>query len=146
MGPGTPEGRQGSPPCRPSFDGNRFNGDVAPALRELQESGVVRILDLTFVNKGPDGSVSVVEPDDAVVVEAFRRLTGEGFDLISDEDLTRVAEQLPDNSSAVVLVRENTWASRLATALRESDGQVVLMERIPRAEVVRAITALDEEG
>ena len=129
-----------------AFDGNRFNGDIAPALRELQESGVVRILDLTFVNKGPDGSVSMVELDDAAVEEAFRRMTGDGFDLLSDEDLTRVAERMPDNSSALVLVWENTWASRLATALRESDGRMVFMERIPRAEVVRAITALDEEN
>ncbi|MEV7523485.1 DUF6325 family protein [Streptomyces sp. NPDC091371] len=129
-----------------AFEGNQFNGDVAPALRELQESGVVRILDLTFVSKGPDGSVTVVELDDAAVDEAFRRVTGEAFDLLSDEDLGIVAEGLPANSSALILAWENAWASRLTTAMRESGGQLVFMERIPRSDVVRAIEALNQEG
>ncbi|MFJ8016811.1 DUF6325 family protein [Streptomyces sp. NPDC096339] len=129
-----------------AFEGNRFNGDVAPALRELQNSGVVRILDLTFVRKGPDGSVSVLELDDEAVDEAFRRVTGEGFDLLSDEDLDLVADGLPVNSSALIVAWENAWASRLATALRGAGGQVLLMERIPREVTVRAIAALDQEG
>ncbi|WP_329378363.1 hypothetical protein OG625_09735 [Streptomyces sp. NBC_01351] len=38
-----------------AFEGNRFNGDVAPALRELQESGVVR--QVVFMERIPRGDV-----------------------------------------------------------------------------------------
>ncbi|MFD6886551.1 DUF6325 family protein [Streptomyces sp. NPDC059957] len=128
-----------------AFDGNRFNGDVAPALRELQESGVVRILDLTFVRKDRDGAVSVVELADSEVADQFERVLGEEFDLLSDEDLETVAQGLAPESSALVVVWENAWAARLASAVRESDGRVLFMERIPRDGVERAVAALTEK-
>ncbi|MCP3756728.1 DUF6325 family protein [Streptomyces sp. TBY4] len=128
-----------------AFDGNRFNGDVAPALRELQESGVVRILDLTFVRKERDGAVSVVELADSEVAAQFERVLGEEFDLLSDEDLETVAQGLAPDSSALVVVWENAWATRLASALRGSGGEVLFMERIPRDSVERAVAALDEK-
>lgn len=127
-----------------TFDGNRFNGDVAPALRELQESGVVRILDLTFVRKERDGAVSVVELADSEVADQFERILGEEFDLLSDEDLETVAQGLAPESSALVVVWENSWATRLASAVRESSGRVLFMERIPRDGVERAVAALTE--
>ncbi|WP_441245424.1 DUF6325 family protein [Kitasatospora sp. McL0602] len=128
-----------------AFDGNRFNGDVAPAIRELQENGTVRILDLTFVRKEPDGSVAVVELADTDVAEAFQRVTGSDFDLLSDEDLQTVGESLEPGSAALVVAWENAWAARLTAAVRDSRGQLVMLERIPRDHVVRAIAALDEE-
>ncbi|MFE2286361.1 DUF6325 family protein [Streptomyces sp. NPDC059443] len=128
-----------------AFEGNRFNGEVAPALRQLQDSGTVRILDLTFVRKERDGSVSVVELADSDVAEVFHRVTGDEFDLLSDRDLEAVAQDLPPESSALVVVWENTWAARLTAALRDSNGRLLFMERVPRADVVRAIAALDEK-
>jgi len=51
------------------FEGNKFSGDVAPALAELNDSGTVRIIDFAFVRKETDGSASVVEAGDAEVAE-----------------------------------------------------------------------------
>ncbi|MFJ8822745.1 DUF6325 family protein [Streptomyces sp. NPDC102467] len=129
-----------------AFEGNRFNGDVAPALRELQQSGTVRILDLSFVRKTADGSVDVVELADQEVAEAFQQVTDAQFDLLSDEDLRAVADHLPPESSALVVAWENTWAARLATAIRASDGELLLMERIPRDTIAEAIAALDSDS
>ncbi|MFM9123735.1 MAG: hypothetical protein ACKOSO_00825 [Actinomycetota bacterium] len=41
-----------------AFPGSQFNGQIAPALRELIATGTVRVLDLAFVAKGEDGSVA----------------------------------------------------------------------------------------
>lgn len=128
-----------------AFEGNRFNGEVAPALRELQKNGTVRILDLTFVRKGADGSVDVVELADQEVADAFDRVADAQFDLLSDEDLRAVAEDLPAESSALVVAWENTWAARLATAIRGSHGELLFMERIPPDAVAAAIGALDDQ-
>ncbi|MEV6250802.1 DUF6325 family protein [Streptomyces sp. NPDC051742] len=127
-----------------AFEGNRFNGKIAPALRDLQEAGTVRVLDLTFVRKGSDGSVTVVELGDAELAEDFERVAETPFDLLSDEDLQTVADGLPPNSSAVIIAWENSWAARLADAIADSDGRLVLLERIPAEDVERAVAVLDE--
>jgi len=128
-----------------AFEGNRFNGDVAPALQELNESGVVRIVDLAFVRKDEDGTVSAVEVEDAELADVFSTVYGDQFDLLSDEDLTEIGHSLDPSSSALVVVWENTWQARLAAAIRDSRGTLVEQERIPREIVLRAIAALDEE-
>ena len=127
------------------FDGNDFSGDVARELAGLHESGTARILDLAFVRRDVDGTASIIEVDDAGVAEAFENATGEQFDLLNDHDLEDIAQGLEPGSSALVMVWENTWLARFAKAVRESRGQVLAQERIPRENVLRAIAALDEE-
>jgi len=126
------------------FDGSQFNGDVAPALIDLMESGIVRVIDVSFVRKDADGAVEIIEGVDAEVAQAFERVVGTQFDLLSDEDLADIAEDLDPGSSAIVVVWENSWAARLGAALRGSQGEVVLLERIPRDVVLAAIDALDD--
>jgi len=127
------------------FEGNKFNGDVAPALSDLNDSGTVRIIDLAFVRKDDDESISYAEVADAQVADAFERLNDTQFDLLSDEDLNEIGAGLKAGSSALVIVWENSWAGRLAAAIRASHGQLISQERIPRETVLRAIAALDEE-
>jgi hypothetical protein len=126
-----------------AFEGNQFNGEVAPALRDLQQNGTVRILDLSFVTKDADGTVDVVELADAAVADAFEQVTDAQFDLLSDEDLRAVAERLPLSSSAAVIAWENTWAARLSGAVRASGGELLLLERVPHDTVATAVAALD---
>lgn len=127
------------------FDGNKFNGDVAPALADLNDSGTVRIIDLALVRKGADGTATVIEANDADVADTFEGVSETQFDLLSEEDLAEVADGLEADSSALVVVWENTWAARFAAAVRGSRGRVITQERIPRQTVLRAIAALDEE-
>ena len=127
------------------FEGNKFNGDVAPALSDLNDSGTVRIIDLAFVRKDDDESISYAEVADAEVADAFERLNDTQFDLLSDEDLNEIGAGLKPGSSALVIVWENSWAGRLAAAIRASHGQLISQDRIPRETVLRAIAALDEE-
>ena len=127
------------------FDGNQFNGDLAPALAELHESGRARVIDVAFVRKGDDGETSITEVGDADIADAFDVATDGQFDLLSDEDLAEIGAGLPPSTSAMVIVWENTWLARFARAVRESQGSVVALERIPREIVLRAVAALDED-
>jgi uncharacterized membrane protein len=127
------------------FEGNEFNGDVAPAIAELQQNGTVRIIDIAFVIKDTEGNGAVLELQDEGIAEAFESITEEQFELLSQEELDEIADTLEPNSSALVIVWENTWAARLGAAVRDSNGQVIVMERIPRETVVAAIAALDEQ-
>ncbi|MGB7962708.1 MAG: DUF6325 family protein [Propionicimonas sp.] len=129
------------------FEGNQFNGDVAPALAQLHDSGTVRIIDLAFVIKDADGKTASIEVEDADVADSFAAVTGNQLDLLSDSDLEFMAETLEPNTSALVVVWENAWATRFLAAVRGSGGRLSAMERIPRDAVLNAIAALaaDEE-
>ena len=127
------------------FEGNDFNGEVAPALAELQQDGTVRIIDLAFLTKDAEGNAAFVEVEDAAVADAFADITESQLDLLNDEDLMSMADGLDPDSSALVVVWENTWASRLASAIRGSGGQLISYLRIPHETVAAAIEALQED-
>jgi uncharacterized membrane protein len=115
------------------FPGNQFTGDIAPALRDLVSSGTVRILDLVFISKDADSNVAGVELSDlGEAGAAFDDVDGEINELLTEEDIEAAGEELEPNSSAALLMFENTWAGRLATAIREANGEVLAYERIPR--------------
>jgi hypothetical protein len=130
-----------------AFPGNKFNGEIVPALKELVDSGTIRIIDLLFIKKDAEGNVLVVELDTLPSDEgdAFDTLDGEVSDLLSMEDIELAAAELPHNSSAGLLVWENVWAARFAAAVRNAHGEVIANERIPHAVVEAALAAIGAE-
>ncbi len=127
------------------FPGNQFNGDVAPAVAELIEAGIVRLLDLLFVTKDEAGVVAWFELGDfdSAVGQAFEALEGTVGGLVSEDDVEEVAANLPLDCSAAILVWENVWAERFVAAVQASKGEVLAHERIPVAVVEAAMAALD---
>lgn len=125
-----------------AFPGNKFSGEIAPALAELVKSNTIRLIDLAFVIKDADGSVAILEVGDldSEVGAAFSELAGEGPGrLLNEEDLEAAAEELDPNSSAALLVWENVWAAKIKDAMLKADGVVLDMERIPHEVVDAAI-------
>lgn len=126
------------------FPGNRFKGEIVPALAELVENDTIRILDLVFVKKDANGDLLVMELDALAEEEAtpFDELDGEIGDLLNDEDLQLVGESLNPNSSAALLVFENVWATRLRDAIVNANGRLVDNARIPAPIVDAALQAI----
>ena len=46
------------------FKGNEFSGKIVPELLDLAERGIVRFVDIVFIQKEKDGSVRTVELND----------------------------------------------------------------------------------
>jgi hypothetical protein len=128
-----------------AFDGDDLNAEVAPALNELQTSGTVQVIDVAFVRKDADGATSIIELADEGVSREFDQITESQFDLLSEADLTDIASSLEPASAAMVVVWENKWAARFASVIAGCHGRVAMLERIPRENVERAISALQEE-
>jgi uncharacterized membrane protein len=126
-----------------SFPGNKFKGEIAPALKELVDSGTVRIIDLAFVTKDADGNVLAMEVEelDSDAGKAFAALQAEIGDLVNADDLQAVGEVLEPNSSAAVLVWEDVWATKLAKAIRDAGGVLLDLERVPHEVVQAALKA-----
>ena len=63
--------------------------------------------------------------------------------ILDDSDVAEVAEILEPNSTAAILVYENTWAAPFATALRRGGAQLVASGRIPVNAIIAALDELD---
>ena len=124
------------------FPGNKFTGEVAPALGDLVESGLIRVIDLVFVTKDASGDVVGIELSDVDegTGAAFGQHVGEPSGLLSDEDIADLGEDLPDNSSAAILLFEHVWATKFRDAVVDAGGELIASIRIPK-EVVDAVTA-----
>lgn len=119
------------------FPGNRFNGDIAPALTDLVDAGLVRIIDVVFVIKDVDGNVASFEYDERDDLAALATIDGSADGVINDEDLQLVAETLVPDTSVLMIVWEDRWATPLAEAIRAAGGVLRSGERIPH-EIVEA--------
>ena len=118
------------------FPGNRFSGKIAPAIRELVDSGTIRILDLLFVMKDADGTVTTLAIEDLDQEgAAFAELDVTEPGSLNEEDADEVSDDLPPNSAALLLAFENVWATKVVSALADADAVLIDSIRIP-AEVV----------
>jgi hypothetical protein len=124
------------------FPGNQFKGELVPALQELVDTGLIRVIDLLFVLKDGAGDVLVYEQNGwgdevAAVLEPVVQADDE---LLSQDDAESIGVLLEPNSSAAMLLFENAWAANFAQALRNANGEVIVNSRIPR-EVIETVVA-----
>jgi hypothetical protein len=124
------------------FPGNNFTGQIVPELAKLIDSGLVRIIDLTFISKDAAGRVEVVEYDAVEELAAFAGLDAEVGGILTDEDVAHAAMSLEPNTSAALLLWEDTWATPFAEAVRNANGVILEGARIPREVIERALDAL----
>jgi hypothetical protein len=129
------------------FPGSKFNGEIAPALADLVERKLVRVLDLLMITKGEDGSIDAAEISDLEEAEigGLRAHEAQLAMLLSEDDVTAVAAAMEPGSTAGVLVYENLWAIPFANACRRAGGQLVASGRIPIQAILAAIEADDED-
>jgi hypothetical protein len=118
------------------------SGEAAPLLADLVNRGLIRIIDLAFIAKGEDGSVTMLDIG-ALPHESDRlgELVGASSGLLSEEDAEEAARALERGTSAAVLVYENLWAAPFAVALRRSGAQLVANGRIPVQAILAALDA-----
>jgi len=132
-----------------AFPGNKFKGEIVPALAELVENGTIRILDLVFIAKDEDGNVGAVELaelGEGHEAAGLADISEIDAGLLNEDDVQLAAEALENNSSAGLLVFENVWAARFAEAVRNADGQLLANERIPYEVVQAALAYAAEES
>jgi hypothetical protein len=127
------------------FPGSRMSGEGLPLLIDLVDRGTIRILDLVFIRKMPDGNVVRVELKDPGEPGQPDLSVFEGAEsgLLDDDDIDAAAEAIAPNSTAGLIVYENRWAAPLATALRRGGAQLIAGERIPVQAIIAALDAAE---
>ncbi|HEV2582400.1 MAG TPA: DUF6325 family protein [Ktedonobacteraceae bacterium] len=106
------------------FEDGQFASVVLPKLNEIQESGLIRVVDLLFVGKAADGAVSMQEVSELGEDEqaAYAGLAEDVAGLLTAEDIDRLASEIPPGTWAVVALFEHTWTLQLADAVRRAGG------------------------
>ena len=128
---------KGSPPT----------GEAFPYLVDLVDRGLIRILDLTFVQKDEDGNVLAMELGD-FDGDGYSDLAvfeGASSGLIHEDDRADAGEILESGTAAAIMVYENTWAAPFATALRRTGARLIDQGRIPINDVIARLDELEAD-
>jgi Family of unknown function (DUF6325) len=129
------------------WSGKQPTGEAAPLLVDLVDQGLIRVLDLAFIEKADDGSVAAVEISHlAEKDEAFKVFDGASSGLLSGDDISAAGEALEPGTSAALLLYENRWAALFAAALRRSGAELVASGRIPFEDVTAALDAAEAKS
>ncbi len=130
------------------FPGSKMTGEGLPLLLELEDKGIIRILDLVFVKRELDGSVKALaisdfDNDGELDLAVFE---GAGSGLLDQDDIDEATSVIEPGSSAGILIYENVWAGPFAAALRRGGGQLVASGRIPVQAILAALDKAEAEA
>jgi Family of unknown function (DUF6325) len=130
------------------FPDGVHKGEAAPLLVDLVDRGIIRILDLMFIQKDQDGSVSglAIADLDGDGVNDFAVFEGASSGLLGDEDREEAGNTLEPGTAALVILFENRWAAPFARSIREAGGQLVAFGRIPTQALLAALDATEAKS
>jgi hypothetical protein len=120
-------------------------GSIVPALAELVDTDVIRILDLAVVARELDGTIQIDEIEAVKSMSGLDAVEGEVGSLLTEHDLQLASLALTPGAAGIVLVTEDRWAEPLSTAARRAGGRIIAGERIPRGRIRAAIEAHSED-
>jgi hypothetical protein len=123
------------------FESDQLKGEILPALLELAENKIVRIMDLIIIQKYEDGDYEALELEqlDEELIAVFDPLDIEISGIIQVEDIEAIAEGLDENTTTALLMFENLWAIKFKEAVLRANGRLLLQERIPHEVVLETL-------
>ena len=125
------------------FKTDQLTGESLPALLELVQKEIIRVIDLVIILKDQGGETQVLEIEELApnVLAIFDPLDVDISGIIQVEDIELIAEQMEDNTTAALLLIENLWAIKFGEAVTRASGRMVMYDRIP-FEVVNETLAI----
>ena len=111
------------------FKTDQLTGESLPALLELVEKQIVRIIDLVIIQKDQAGDYQVLEIEELApdILAIFDPLDVEISGIIQVEDIEMIAEAMEDNTTAALLLFENLWAIKFGEAVTRASGRTVML-------------------
>src|SRR6266566_6773419 len=106
------------------FEGNRFTGQILPELVAARDKGIIRVIDLLLILKDEQGNTAVMELSDlsSEELEQLGPIAGDLLEVLEQDDVEAIASNIPNNSSAALLLIEQTWAVGLKKAIMDAGG------------------------
>ena len=114
------------------FEQPAFSGEVLAEFTRLREAGIVRLVDLLLVSRGPDGTLDTLTPPPefgpelgALAAALLGRPVEDGAGETDQPDEAggwSLADAVPPGSAAAVALIEHIWAGPLTAAVRRAGG------------------------
>jgi hypothetical protein len=127
------------------FPAGHRTGENLPLLVDLVNRGIIRLLDLVFLRRGTDGSVSAIaladlDGDGELDLAVF---DGASSGVVTEDDLQEAGAVLEPGSSAAVVVYENLWAAPMLGALHRCGARLVAGGFIPHDAMIVSLDATE---
>jgi len=115
--------------------GNQFTSEIVPELNSIQEKGLIRVVDLFFVRKDVNGTVTVLEVNDLNDEElaAFDPIKEDLMGFLTPEDIVLLTETIPADTSAVIVLLEHAWIVKLTEGLNRAGAVLLAGGMVPQA-------------
>ena len=115
--------------------GNQFTSEIVPELNSIQEKGLIRVVDLFFVRKDVNGTVTVLEVNDLNDEElaAFDPIKEDLMGFLTPEDIVLLTETIPPDTSAVIVLLEHAWIVKLTEGLTRAGAVLLAGGMVPQA-------------
>lgn len=134
------------------FDEDKYARDIVLELKKLRQARTIRLFDLLYLFKHEDGSLDSKEVSDLAseeqrefgnVIKSLLGLAAQNVEHIgaqevanvlntadsqfgiSESELKGIADQLPNGSSAILVIFEHVWARAVKAAMIQSGGKLV---------------------
>jgi len=125
--------------------GKQPTGEGLNVLVDLTKRGLIRVLDLAFVQKEQDGSINGLvladfDHDGTLDVAEFE---GASSGMLGQDDYDEAGAALEPGASAAILVYENRWAAPFVAAVRRSGAQLVGSGRISVDDLLEALDQVE---
>jgi hypothetical protein len=130
-----------------AFEDAKPTGKIVPELLDLAERGIVRFVDIVFIQKEEDGSTRTVELNDLdpESYEMFVPIGEHVSSLFTNEDLEIAASKLPAKSAAMLILWENLWVAGLRKAVGDAGGHLVERVQIAPEVVEQFVQGMSAE-
>jgi hypothetical protein len=125
--------------------GKQPTGEGLKLLADFTDRGLINVLDLVFVQKNEDGSVSGlaiadIDSDGELDLVEFG---GASSGLLQQDDYDDAGGALEPGASAAILLYENCWARPFVKAVKAGGAQLIASGRIPAADLADAVDTLE---
>jgi Family of unknown function (DUF6325) len=125
--------------------GKQPSGEGLKLLADYTDLGLINVLDLVFVQKEEDGTISGLalmdlDSDGQLDLAEFH---GASSGLLGQEDYDEAGSALEPGACAAILLYENRWARPFVAAMKQSGAQPVASGRIPSDDLISAVEALE---
>lgn len=106
--------------------GQQLTSTLISELNAVQESGQLCVVDLIFVMKAADGSVTLQEVKELIEQEpeVYSDIAGNLMGLLTAQDIEQLTGQIPPDTSAFIILIEHTWVIGLTEAVRKGGSMV----------------------
>jgi len=123
------------------FPNGRMTGAGFRLVKDLVHRGIIIVMDLEFVRKESDGSLTKVALEDVAQEDPVdvSDWVGVYSGLLDESDLQAVGDAISPGSLAGVLVYENAWAAPIMQEIEDSGARLLGSARIEADDLLEAL-------